>query len=402
MTHNTHVAGSLALAVLLTGFGPWLAPLRAQYTKIVEPAVPWDESEKLNKALDRVVDFPGLDDEKLDLGSVLEMLEKKYDVSINVNEHSFNAEDLDDILKTKIVVAPIAAMKNVPLRTVLKKILSRVPALSGVTYLVRRDTIEIMTRLAWYQALGLTKVPTSGLVKKQFKKIEIKDGLEELGEGVVIDVRVAKRARTKITARFYYVPADTVVELLADMAGLAVVHRDGADYITSPENAARMKKELAARPPQEPGDGTVRFRPGLQVPDSTQPGITLQRALEASGEERGINLVIDPRIEKKLQVPVSVRVTSIPTETALDLLADMASLGVAKKDNVYYVTLAPTPTGCARKMPNNLSRYTLRRRKQVFGNEWPLGRTSTSHLGSRSGVDQSQLPPSSVLTPGCP
>ncbi len=339
MTHTTRLALLLSSAILLTSFEPWVAHASAQSSSIIEPAVPWDESEKLNQALERTVHFPGIDaDEKLDLAQVLKMLEKKYGLSFNVNEASFRAEHVDNVLRTKILEdVAIPEMKNVSLRTVLKRILARVPAETGTTYLVRRDTIEITTGAAWYRALGFPEGTTSSLVKKQFKKTELREALQELGPGV-IDVRVAKKVRTKITARFYYVPVETVVELLADMAGLAVVHRSGAEYITSPENAARMKKQLAARQPEEPWDGHVFARPGLHTLDSTEPGISLRRALDASAEERGINLVIDPRVEKKLRVTVTAHVAFASTQTALDLLADMAGLAVVKKDNVYYVT----------------------------------------------------------------
>ena len=183
MRDNAYAAHLLALAVLFTGSGPWLAPLPAQYSRIVEPAVPWDESEKLNQALERTIHFHGIDvDEKLDLAQVLKMLEKEYGLSFAVNEASFGAEHVDNVLKTKILEdVAIPEMKTVSLRTLLKRILARVPAETGATYLVRHDTIEITTGAAWYRALGFPEGTTSSLVKKQFKKTEIREALEELG-----------------------------------------------------------------------------------------------------------------------------------------------------------------------------------------------------------------------------
>ena len=49
-----------------------------------------------------------------------------------------------------------------------------------------------------------------------------------------------------------------------------------------------------------------------------------RRALEATAEERGVNLLIDPRVEHKLRVPVTVGLLWVPTATVLELLTDMA------------------------------------------------------------------------------
>ena len=77
----------------------------------------------------------------------------------------------------------------------------------------------------------------------------------------------------------------------------------------------------------------------------------MRQALEAIGEEDGVNLLIDPRVERKLRGRVSNRLGIFPTETVLELLADMAGLAVVKRSNVYYVT---SPDNAARIRKENV------------------------------------------------
>jgi hypothetical protein len=60
---------------------------------------------------------------------------------------------------------------------------------------------------------------------------------------VVLDARVEDKGALKVTALLRNVPVETAVEVLADMAGLAVVQRGNVLYVTSTENAAKLLKE---------------------------------------------------------------------------------------------------------------------------------------------------------------
>jgi hypothetical protein len=93
---------------------------------------------------------------------------------------------------------------------------------------------------------------------------------------------------------------------------------------------ARVERLAVGRKRVAADQGRMFFRTGLREYKSMRPGITLRQALEATGEEGGVNLLIDPRVEKKLRVRVTVRLPFTPTETALELLADLAGLGVVK------------------------------------------------------------------------
>jgi tetratricopeptide (TPR) repeat protein len=102
-------------------------------------------SFELRDALLNTVRFEGFDDAKTTLVEALDVLARRYNVSFDVNEKAFQVDQVMDVLKSEIANPnPIPPM-NATLGTVLKKILSRIPAQSGATYLIRKDQIEITT-----------------------------------------------------------------------------------------------------------------------------------------------------------------------------------------------------------------------------------------------------------------
>src|SRR4051812_18066196 len=100
---------------------------------------------ELQKILGTPVKFGGFEDPKTTLQEALEQLAKRYGVEFDVNEKAFRYDQVNDVLKTEIAnPTPIPEM-NTTLGSVLRKVLSRVAAPSGATYLIRRDQIEITT-----------------------------------------------------------------------------------------------------------------------------------------------------------------------------------------------------------------------------------------------------------------
>src|SRR5262249_46892269 len=101
---------------------------------------------ELRDLLSRRIDFLGYDDPKTTLTEALDQLQKRYDMEIFINEKAFKFDQVMDVGKTEIAQpTPIPAMKGTRLGTVLKRILARVPAPSGATYIIRRDQVEITT-----------------------------------------------------------------------------------------------------------------------------------------------------------------------------------------------------------------------------------------------------------------
>jgi hypothetical protein len=211
--------------------------------------------------LDRTVVFGGLDDPKTSLSEAVEMLSKVYNLSFDINEKALRNDGVANPLGCQIVEAnPIPLIKG-ELKKVVKSILARVPARSGATYLIRKNVVEITTNAAVRAELGMKKddelLP---LVWEYFCEDSLAEALDTLSENggynVVLDPRVRGKTRdTLVTARLINVPVDTAVRLVADMAGLGVVRGDNSFYVTSPENANRMKEEAPHRRPI-PAPGT--------------------------------------------------------------------------------------------------------------------------------------------------
>lgn len=64
----------------------------------------------------------------------------------------------------------------------------------------------------------------------------------------------------------------------------------------------------------------------------------LDKALEHLGQQTGANLLLDPRMAKAAQAPVTAKLEDISLEAAVVLLADQADLGMARVGNVLYIT----------------------------------------------------------------
>jgi hypothetical protein len=101
--------------------------------------------DTLNKVVSK---YDGITDPKIRLSDVLDDLSLRMDVTFDVNEAAFREQDgggVPDVMSTPIAEKPFPTMREVTWATVLRKVLSRIPALSGATYIIRRDVIEITT-----------------------------------------------------------------------------------------------------------------------------------------------------------------------------------------------------------------------------------------------------------------
>jgi type II secretory pathway component HofQ len=242
----------IVAACVVVGLGSvnWAAPA---------PTPPMSLSQKLAQR----VKFDGIDDPKATLDDALAKLTKLYDVSFDINEKAFKFENVMEVGKTPIAdPTPTPAMKNVRLSTILRKILSRIPAPSGATFMVRGDHIEITTMTfqapeVWGKYTG----PHLPLVNTTLTKLPLEDAVKELAEqtdfNVVLDNRAAEQAKTLVSARLLNTPLDTALRLLADMTDLRSVHLDNVLYVTTKENAAALEARLEKeQKPVNPLDDT--------------------------------------------------------------------------------------------------------------------------------------------------
>jgi RNA polymerase sigma factor (sigma-70 family) len=211
----------------------------------------------LREALQKTVVWAGVEQDKgLTLKEVLDgLFAKRHDLTFEVNERAFKAEGVNDVEAVQIVETAGIGGGRMAVATMLRKVLDRVPSESGATFLVRKDTIEITTAAAVRAELGVPKDrPLLPLVWEKFEKRPLRGALDRLadasGYSVVLDARVAGKAKDlEVTARLANVPVDTAVGLLADMAGLDVARLDNVFYVTTPENAARLRAKASGAPP---------------------------------------------------------------------------------------------------------------------------------------------------------
>lgn len=257
------------LAIMLSAAAPAPSPRPAAASTPPEPGDGTIDTDL--GGLNRLINFPGLEDPKATLSEVLATLAKKHDLVFEVNELAFKYEQVPDVLKTEVANPnPLPAM-NVSLETVLRKILSRIPVPSGVTFLLRHNRIEITTGIflkaeVWGQ-FNLDG-PFLPLVHANVRRCPLDRALRGLAEetdfNIVLDASTGTRRQTPVTALLLNTPLDTAVRLLADQANLSAVRLGNVLYVTSRPKAvaleAEEKKRQAKRPPNPLDE--VRFLAG--------------------------------------------------------------------------------------------------------------------------------------------
>jgi hypothetical protein len=216
----------------------------------------------LTRALnDVVLDFSGFDDPKTTLQEALDHLAKRSPdkVSFLIDQRAFKAESAKGPELFIIQDGPIPPMRTT-LAVILKQILANLPV--QAVYRFRHGCVEITTVAAVRAELGLPEGrPLLPLVWETFHDTPLPEAFRRLADAsdfnVVVDGRAADKVKeARVSAELSNVPVDTAVRLLADMNGLAPVRLDNVFYVTTPENAARLRAErhrAAAKPAAPPG-----------------------------------------------------------------------------------------------------------------------------------------------------
>jgi RNA polymerase sigma factor (sigma-70 family) len=201
--------------------------------------------DKLNQPLA----FPGLDDPKTTLAEALAGLGDRAAITFEINHKAFQAEELAQADQFPIVEQKPIPKMEASLATILRLILARVPSPSGAVYLLRPDNVvEVTTGAAVRAELGVPeRRPLLPLVWDAFEDTPLKEAVQRVGEAsgfnVVVDARVADKLQEKATLQLNNVPVDTALRLLANMADLQVVRLDNVFYLTTPDNAKRLREE---------------------------------------------------------------------------------------------------------------------------------------------------------------
>ena len=213
---------------------------------------------QLRKKLDEKIDYELVVQATLD--KVLDSLLLREGIPWRVNEAAFRAAQQDKDIVNYAEIERISKLEGVTRAAVLRRLLDNVQPKSGkidVAFVVRRDGVEITTEQAYrnefYPDWKEAWLPP--LVYEAFSDVPLREALTSLAAdcdvNIVIDARVAEKAKVKVTAEFATAPLDSAVELLADMADLKVVRLGNVYYVTSPEHAGQLKKEQQERAAEE-------------------------------------------------------------------------------------------------------------------------------------------------------
>lgn len=232
----------------------------------VSAPVPPKEAVKdtwIGSRLNKVIEFPGIDDPKTTLAEAVEQLAKLGDVKITFNRKAFRTAGVPEPDGVEIAVDRAIPTTKGKLGTVLAQLLDAVPADPGFGFLLRGDRVEILPeselqREIWGElAVDNPDVPRMPLVHLKAADRAFEDLLEDVAEqsdvNVVLDPRCQEKAKQALTVRLVNAPADTALATLADMVGLDLVHQRNVLYVTSAENAAKIRKEQERRMNLVPG-----------------------------------------------------------------------------------------------------------------------------------------------------
>jgi hypothetical protein len=252
---------AVAVALPAIHFARSEDPAPAQPKKDAAAASPkLRETQRVLRLLQDDVDISkAVEGGKLQLKDVVELLSGQLSakngkpVSIFVDVQAFkdadpDVADVDSVLCAEIDLKGVP--KTMPVSTLLHLALSKLPKNNG-TYLIRQNMIEITTQ-AQSQPYNLLRRK----VAAAFHNSPLDAALEELSEltgaSIVIDGRVGDKAKTPVSATFRNDTAlGSALQMLTDSAGLRLVVLEEGLYVTTPENAARMKKNKAL-PPRPP------------------------------------------------------------------------------------------------------------------------------------------------------
>ena len=229
-------------------------------------------SELVAERLKTPREFVGFEDPRTILGEALVLLGDRYGIRFRIRDEAFvdpvTGGLIPNIDETPVAEKPIAKQRSVKpaevLLTLFAAIKRRHPAVDA-TYIIRADHVEITTeRALCAEVFGKNEaVITPPLVTRVFDKVPLEVALRRLSEdgyewNVVLDAGIADKTKTPVTARFANAPLDTVVRLLANMADLHMARLDNVLYVTTKDNAERLRAEhtrdLKERPaPKRPG-----------------------------------------------------------------------------------------------------------------------------------------------------
>jgi hypothetical protein len=85
-------------------------------------------------------------DPKMTVEDALDRIADCYDMAFVVNEMAFRADGIPDVLDLRMADKSLSRMPRATAAAVLEEVLSRIPAPSGATYVIRDGVVELTTQ----------------------------------------------------------------------------------------------------------------------------------------------------------------------------------------------------------------------------------------------------------------
>jgi hypothetical protein len=256
----------LTIAALLVA----VAPLSAQPKDKDKPAEP-PKSRVVLADLQQEIKSADFTAAPLKFGELLTALREQAQTTgkvlvFAVDDEAYREDNAD---ATPILNEEIR-LRNLPQKTtighVLRQALKQLPVKSAMVIRAGRVDIVPQSRTSKEYMLNQT-------FHVDFADRRLDAALEDLSEltgvSIVVDSRTKQKIQTTVTARFHDdVALQDAVRMLTDMAELKIVYLVTGIYVTTPEHAREMQKELKDlyEPKLPPPAG------GIGVPGGVAPG----------------------------------------------------------------------------------------------------------------------------------
>jgi hypothetical protein len=269
-------------AALIVGPAAFLALLLVASAALPRGAEPRPKRlptpvDRITAKLNQLVDMEPIDDPNTTMKEALDLLSARHGLTIAIDLRAFEYEGYKDVEGTLIAdPKPHPAWKRVRLARVMEALVDRLPVPSGACFVVREGCVEITTqKFRTFEICGTSfSGPCPKLVTVHFEDLPLEEALRDLASqaklNLLIDRRLADRARLPVTARLRDVPLETALLLLTDMAEVEIVHRDNVLYVTTRDHAAELERRFTRERPLWNSDGEpvdpARWRKGKGPP----------------------------------------------------------------------------------------------------------------------------------------
>lgn len=244
----------LALFLALVGVGIAAGPARSQSRAAAETAA-------LTRMLEEVIDTKDFTN-PMSLKDALQLFYEKFaargkEFPILVDFRAFRSEDENNQSPYDAQVQLPTVPKQIPMRVVLRIMLSQVPA--NATYLIRQGHIEIVP-----PSSATAKSLLQERIFTRADKTPLRDVLDELsaltGAPIVLDARAKDKGKELVSIVLNNMSLEDSLTVLTEQAGLRFVTLESGVFVTLPDDTKGIEDRQRARP-RPPAV------PGLRIPE---------------------------------------------------------------------------------------------------------------------------------------